>query len=184
MSTSSPSLKTSKSRTPSMFRADSGKDPAVRAKVLAVGGVAGTMEELTGHAQELRVSMGLGALLGAPPRPPRALLSHLLADSSHLPAALTLANVAPTAAICGSLYTALVSGGATALLYGWLIVAVLILCVAASLAEMCSAWPHAAGQALWAFQLAPPRWAPFLSFWTAYLNIAVRPSLSSCTVPC
>ncbi|GAA5913479.1 hypothetical protein JCM8208_005192 [Rhodotorula glutinis] len=149
MSTSSPSLKTTKSRSPSMFRADSGKEPAVRAKVLAVGGVAGTMEELTGHARELRVSMGLGALL-----------------------ALTLANVAPTAAICGSLGTSLISGGATALLYGWVIVAVLILCVAASLAEMCSAWPHAAGQALWAFQLAPPRWAPFLSYWTAYMNIA------------
>ncbi|TNY20572.1 amino acid/polyamine transporter I [Rhodotorula diobovata] len=150
-SRASPSLgsTTKKFRTPSMSRSDAGKDPAIRAKVLAVGGVAGTMEELTGHKQELRVSMGLGSLL-----------------------ALTLANVAPSTAINGSLGTSLISGGTVAILWGWVIVALLILVVAASLAEMCSAWPHAAGQALWSFQLAPPRWAPFLSFWTGWMNIA------------
>lgn len=92
--------------------------------------------------------------------------------SSTWRAALTLANVAPSTAINGSLGTSLISGGTVAILWGWVIVALLILVVAASLAEMCSAWPHAAGQALWSFQLAPPRWAPFLSFWTGWMNIA------------
>lgn len=58
------------------------------------------------------------------------------------------------------------------------IVAIISLAIAASLAELCSAWPHSAGQAMWAYNLAPPKWAPFLSFWTAWLNIAV--SLGAC----
>lgn len=80
--------------------------------------------------------------------------------------------MAPTTAINGSLGTALVSGGPVASLWGWFAVSLVSVCIAASLAELCSAWPHAAGQAMWAFQLAPPRWAPFLSYWTAWWNIA------------
>ncbi|GAA5993504.1 hypothetical protein JCM10908_000621 [Rhodotorula pacifica] len=145
------------SNTPSMAKEDHhaaapGQHPKpadFRSKVLAVGGVSGTYEELTGHKQELRVTMSVWALLG-----------------------LAYANMAPTTAIQGSLYTALVSGGPIAVLWGWFIVAVISMAIAASLAELCSAWPHSAGQAMWAYNLAPPKWAPFLSFWTAWLNIA------------
>lgn len=91
----------------------------------------------------------------------------------------TQANMAPSTAINGSLGTALLSGGPVASLWGWLAVALISVCIALSLAELCSAWPHAAGQALWSFQLAPPRWAPFLSYWTAWWNIAVRSAVSS-----
>ncbi|GAA5944685.1 hypothetical protein JCM10213_009185 [Rhodosporidiobolus nylandii] len=125
------------------------KDAPDRVEVLAVGGALPTTEELTGHRQELRVSMGLGALL-----------------------ALSFANMAPTTAINGSLPTALASGGPVAVLWGWVIVAIISLAIAASLAEMCSAWPHAAGQAFWAYQLAPPKWRTSLSYWTAWWNIA------------
>ncbi|GAA6022788.1 hypothetical protein JCM10207_000417 [Rhodosporidiobolus poonsookiae] len=124
-------------------------DPqADRVEVFAVDGSEG-MEQLTGHKQELRVSMGLGALI-----------------------ALSVANVAPTVAINGSLATSLSSGGPVAVLWGWVAVVAICLCIAASLAEMCSAWPHAAGQAFWAFMLAPPRYAPFLSYFTGFMNIA------------
>ncbi|GJN92307.1 hypothetical protein Rhopal_005337-T1 [Rhodotorula paludigena] len=92
-------------RTPSM-NPEFNKDPARTRVLLADGGVAGTMEDLTGHKRELKVQMGLGALL-----------------------ALAVANIAPTCAINGSLSTSLVSGGATAILWGW---------------------------AMWAYQLAPP----------------------------
>ncbi|BGO99917.1 hypothetical protein NBRC10513v2_004146 [Rhodotorula toruloides] len=142
------SLDSTKSRTMS----NEGVGPAkqeLRSKVLAVGGIAGTYEELTGHKQELKVSMSVWALLG-----------------------LAFANMAPSTAINGSLGTALLSGGPVASLWGWLAVALISICIALSLAELCSAWPHAAGQALWSFQLAPPRWAPFLSYWTAWWNIA------------
>ncbi|GAA5879992.1 hypothetical protein JCM3774_005469 [Rhodotorula dairenensis] len=155
----SDSLSMSMSNTASMAKDDDragsaatgnhAKPADFRSKVLAVGGVSGTYEELTGHKQELRVSMSVWALLG-----------------------LAYANMAPTTAINGSLYTALVSGGPIAVLWGWFIVAIISLAVAASLAELCSAWPHSAGQAMWAYNLAPPKWAPFLSFWTAWLNIA------------
>ncbi|BGP57305.1 hypothetical protein JCM8202v2_004945 [Rhodotorula sphaerocarpa] len=140
------------SKTPSISKDDEVRSPAAvnmakppdfRSKVLAVGGVSGTYEELTGHKQELRVSMSVW-----------------------------YANMAPSTAIAGSLGTALVSGGPVAVLWGWVIVAILSLAIAASLAELCSAWPHSAGQAMWAYNLAPPKWAPLLSFWTAWLNIA------------
>lgn len=51
-------------RTPSM-NPELNKDPARTRVLLADGGVAGTMEDLTGHKRELKVQMGLGALLGA-----------------------------------------------------------------------------------------------------------------------
>lgn len=60
------SLDKSVSNTPSTAKDDADRYPAAsakpadfRSKVLAVGGVSGTYEELTGHKQELRVSMSV-----------------------------------------------------------------------------------------------------------------------------
>lgn len=62
------SLSMSLSKTPSISKDDEVRSPAAvnmakppdfRSKVLAVGGVSGTYEELTGHKQELRVSMSV-----------------------------------------------------------------------------------------------------------------------------
>lgn len=65
----SDSLSMSMSNTASMAKDDDHAGPAAtgdhakpadfRSKVLAVGGVSGTYEELTGHKQELRVSMSV-----------------------------------------------------------------------------------------------------------------------------
>ncbi|GAA6042680.1 hypothetical protein JCM8097_003742 [Rhodosporidiobolus ruineniae] len=136
---------------PSSIDSKSMKSPAGAVDVLPVGNVHPTIatEELTGHQQELRVSMGLWALL-----------------------ALSFANIAPTVAINGSLSTSLASGGPVAVLWGWVIVAIISLAIAASLAELCSAWPHAAGQAFWTYQLAPRGWGPSLSYWCGLWNIA------------
>ncbi|GAA5951990.1 hypothetical protein JCM3765_005161 [Sporobolomyces pararoseus] len=120
-----------------------------RVEVVAIpGGVGVSLEELTGHSRELKVSMGVWALLG-----------------------LSYANMAPTTAINGSISTALNSGGPIAVLWGWFIVAIISLAVAASLAEMCSAYPHAAGQAFWSYQFAPEKWKTSLSYWTVWSNI-------------
>ncbi|GAA5823962.1 hypothetical protein JCM11251_003360 [Rhodosporidiobolus azoricus] len=135
---------------PSFGMKNEGSHANERVEVLSVGGRgAVAMEELTGHKQELRVSMGLGALL-----------------------ALSFANIAPTVAINGSLATSLASGGPVAVLWGWVAVVVFCLCIAASLSEFASVWPHAAGQAYWAYKIAPPKYAASLSYWTAYWNIA------------
>lgn len=61
------SLSKSMSSTPSMGKEDDrfaaagnhAKPADFRSKVLAVGGVSGTYEELTGHKQELKVSMSV-----------------------------------------------------------------------------------------------------------------------------
>ncbi|GAA6061213.1 hypothetical protein JCM10212_001534 [Sporobolomyces blumeae] len=148
------SLETTKSNT-SMAKGIHGHHPGggggghPKVEVVAIpGGEGVTTEELTGHERELRVSMGVWALLG-----------------------LSYANMAPTTAINGSLSTALNSGGPVAVLWGWFVVALITCAVAASLAEMCSAWPHAAGQAFWSYQLAPKGWGPALSYWTVWTNI-------------
>ncbi|GAA5897071.1 uncharacterized protein JCM6883_006568 [Sporobolomyces salmoneus] len=120
-----------------------------RVEVVAIpGGTGITLEELTGHSRELKVSMGVWALLG-----------------------LSYANMAPTTAINGSISTALNSGGPIAVLWGWFAVSIISLAVAASLGEMCSAYPHAAGQAFWAYQFAPEKWKRCLSYWTVWSNI-------------
>src|SRR2546429_975748 len=50
---------------------------------------------------------------------------------------------------------------------GWPVVSVLTLCVAASMAELASAYPTAGGLYFWAFRLGGPRWA-----WvTAWFNM-------------
>src|SRR5262245_31769807 len=51
--------------------------------------------------------------------------------------------------------------------FGWPLVSVFVLCVAASMAELASAYPTAGGLYFWAYRLGGPRWA-----WvTAWFNM-------------
>ncbi|KAK4698827.1 choline transport protein, partial [Phenoliferia sp. Uapishka_3] len=106
------------------------------------------VEALTGHKAELKQTLSLWALL-----------------------ALSYSNMSVWTAIGGSLSAVFTAGGPVVMVWSWVGVSIVSLAVAASLAELCSAWPHAAGQAFWAFRLSPPKWAPFLSYWTALFNI-------------
>ena len=67
-------------------------------------------------------------------------------------------------AIATSLAVALSAGGTVTLLYGILIVSVVYLSVAASLAEMASVYPTAGGQYHFTSILAPERFGPVLSY--------------------
>ncbi|ETS81352.1 hypothetical protein PFICI_06354 [Pestalotiopsis fici W106-1] len=62
--------------------------------------------------------------------------------------------------------TVLPFGGAPLLLGGFLMMAVIALSTAISLAELCSAMPHPGGQYIWVNRLAPPEYRRFLSYAT------------------
>ncbi|KAG5916564.1 hypothetical protein E4U42_007598 [Claviceps africana] len=70
-----------------------------------------------------------------------------------------------------------VGGGPVDIIWGWVLVSAIVVCVAASLGEITSVYPTAGGVYYQAFMLAPPRWRRIAS-WTcgwAYLvgNITI-----------
>lgn len=56
--------------------------------------------------------------------------------------------------------------------YGTLLIACVAFCVAISLGELSSAFPHVGGQYYWVAQLAPPKFRRFLSYMTAIISWA------------
>ena len=61
-------------------------------------------------------------------------------------------------------YYPLVGGGPTNIIWGWVGVSVIILCVAASLGEITSVYPTSGGVYFQAFMLASPRWRRIASW--------------------
>ncbi|EEB07053.1 amino acid permease [Schizosaccharomyces japonicus yFS275] len=71
--------------------------------------------------------------------------------------------------------------GTPGMLWGWLIALVFVLCVAASMAELCSSMPTSGGLYYSAKVLAPKGWGPLASWVTGWSNyIAQLCFLSSC----
>lgn len=65
-----------------------------------------------------------------------------------------------------------VLGAGPLFIYGTFLVAAISLCVAITLGELSSAYPHAGGQYFWVAKLAPERFRRFLSYMTAILSWA------------
>ncbi|KAH6898107.1 amino acid/polyamine transporter I [Thelonectria olida] len=57
-----------------------------------------------------------------------------------------------------TLYYPLIGGGPVNIIWGWVMVSLIIICVASSLGEITSVYPTAGGVYYQAFMLAPPRW--------------------------
>lgn len=75
---------------------------------------------------------------------------------------------------------ALVSGGPSTLVLGWLIVGVFVTCVALAMAEICSRYPTAGGLYFWASQLAPRHkraWAWFVGWFNFMGEIGVTAAI-------
>lgn len=58
----------------------------------------------------------------------------------------------------------LINGGPVTIIWGWLTVSLITLCVAASLAEITSVYPTAGGVYYQTFMLSPPRWRKLASW--------------------
>ncbi|KAI6398178.1 hypothetical protein MCOR23_005856 [Pyricularia oryzae] len=69
-----------------------------------------------------------------------------------------------------SLSSALGSGGPALILWGLVLVTICNVCVAVSLAELCSSMPTALGQAYWVSRLWPGKWGRFTSYLCAWIN--------------
>lgn len=75
-------------------------------------------------------------------------------------------------AMSASLSVVLPSGGPVAMLWGLVISAVGVLCIAASLAEICAVLPSAGGPYHWTFALAPKRIQVGLAYANGWISAA------------
>ncbi|PFH61592.1 hypothetical protein XA68_16942 [Ophiocordyceps unilateralis] len=65
----------------------------------------------------------------------------------------------------------LVGGGPVDIIWGWLLVSAIVLCIAASLGEITSVYPTAGGVYYQAFMLAPPRYRRIASWVCGWLYV-------------
>ncbi|OJJ45243.1 hypothetical protein ASPZODRAFT_70024 [Penicilliopsis zonata CBS 506.65] len=65
----------------------------------------------------------------------------------------------------------LMAGGASAVVWCWLISGLGCMCIACSVAELVSAYPTSGGLYFTISRLAPPRWVPSISWITGWLNL-------------
>ncbi|KAM0750785.1 amino acid transporter [Meredithblackwellia eburnea MCA 4105] len=79
----------------------------------------------------------------------------------------------------GSVIAGLTSGGPTAMLWGYCLVWILTIFSGASMAEMLSIWPTAAGQIHWTNMLAPRGWGPVISFYVGWITITGQVAITA-----
>ncbi|KAG8985936.1 hypothetical protein FRB95_005301 [Tulasnella sp. JGI-2019a] len=65
----------------------------------------------------------------------------------------------------------LTDGGPVTVLYGWIIVSLISLCISASLAEICSVFPTSGGVYYWSHLLSTPEYATVASWITGWLGL-------------
>lgn len=65
----------------------------------------------------------------------------------------------------------LINGGAVTIFWGWLLLTIISTCIAASLAEICSAYPTSGGVYYWSAMLATKKWAPLASYVTGWVGL-------------
>ncbi|KAK7533602.1 polyamine transporter TPO5 [Phyllosticta citricarpa] len=69
------------------------------------------------------------------------------------------------------MYIGLADGQSVTILWGWVIVSLISLAIAGSLAEICAVYPTAGGVYYWAAMLAPKEWAPISSWVVGWLTL-------------
>lgn len=73
--------------------------------------------------------------------------------------------------LCTTMYYPLAGGGPANILWGWVSVSLIILCVAASLGEITSVYPTAGGVYYQTFMLSPPRWRRLASWVCGWMYV-------------
>jgi amino acid transporter len=69
------------------------------------------------------------------------------------------------------MYITLTDGQAVTILWGWVLVSLISLSIAASLAEICAVYPTAGGVYYWSAMLSTPKYAPVASWVTGWLTL-------------
>ncbi|KAK9441110.1 polyamine transporter TPO5 [Metarhizium brunneum] len=84
---------------------------------------------------------------------------------------LSFAIMAVPFGLSTTLYITLYNGQSVAVLWGWVLVSLISICIAASLAEICAVFPTAGGVYYWSAMLSTRRWAPMVSFVDGWLTL-------------
>ncbi|KAF2755162.1 amino acid permease-like protein [Pseudovirgaria hyperparasitica] len=84
---------------------------------------------------------------------------------------LSFAIMAVPFGLSTTMYITLTDGQSVTILWGWVIVSLISLCIAASLAEICAVYPTAGGVYYWSAMLATKEWAPIASWITGWLTL-------------
>lgn len=69
------------------------------------------------------------------------------------------------------MYITLTDGQSVTIIWGWCLVSLISLAIAASLAEICSVFPTAGGVYYWSAMLSTREWAPIASWITGWLTL-------------
>lgn len=70
-----------------------------------------------------------------------------------------------------TLFITLQDGVSVTIIWGWVLVSLISLAIAASLAEICSVYPTSGGVYFWAAMLSTKKWAPLASWITGWLTL-------------
>ncbi|KAH8658044.1 amino acid/polyamine transporter I [Xylariales sp. PMI_506] len=84
---------------------------------------------------------------------------------------LSFAIMAVPFGLSTTMYITLANGQSVSILWGWVLVSIISIGIAASLAEICAVYPTAGGVYHWSYLLSPPRWAPAVSFIDGWLTL-------------
>lgn len=84
---------------------------------------------------------------------------------------LSFAIIAAPYGSSTTLYIALTDGQSVTVVWGWTFVTCISLCIAASLAEICSVYPTAGGVYYWSAQLSTKKYAPIVSWIDGWFNL-------------
>lgn len=68
-------------------------------------------------------------------------------------------------------YITLTDGQSVTILWGWVLVTLISLAIAASLAEICAVYPTSGGVYYWSAMLSTRKWAPMMSFIDGWLTL-------------
>ncbi|KIR26985.1 GabA permease [Cryptococcus deuterogattii LA55] len=109
-------------------------------------GAAARLEEM-GYKQELTRNLGMISVLG-----------------------LSFAIMAVPFGTSTTLNIALTDGGPVTILYGWIFVSLVSLCMASSLAEICSVFPTSGGVYYWSAMLSTEKYSSFASYLTGWMG--------------
>lgn len=84
---------------------------------------------------------------------------------------LSFAIIAAPFGLSTTVNITLIDGQAVTMLYGWILVSLISVCIAASLAEICAVYPTSGGVYYWSTMLSPPKWAPLVGFVDGWLTL-------------
>lgn len=91
---------------------------------------------------------------------------------------LSFSIIAAPFGLSTSVSFSLINGGAPTYFFGWLFLSIITLAMAASLGELCSAWPTSGGVYVWSANVSPQKYKRIVSFCTGWVNIVANVTLA------